>query len=185
MIARNRSLTLTLGVLLLGLAVGFAEDEGDNEDPFALSSPALAAGEPIPVRHTCDAEDLSPPLAWANPPEDAESFALIVDDPDAPTPEPFVHWVAYNLPADLGGLPEGVPPAETLEQGGLQGRNDFGRLGYGGPCPPPGDPHRYQFKLFALDAAPALEAGAGKGALLEAMDGHVLAQVQLEGTYQR
>lgn len=148
-----------------------------------FTSPAFTDGSPIPRKHTCDAEDLSPPLAWTGLPAGVRSLALICDDPDAPAGT-WVHWVLYNLPATTAGLPEGVPAAERA-QGALQGRNDFGRLGYGGPCPPRGKPHRYFFKLYALDTELGLKPGAAKADVVRATQGHILAEGQLMGTYQR
>jgi Raf kinase inhibitor-like YbhB/YbcL family protein len=152
--------------------------------PIALTSDAFAAGEAIPVRHTCDGQDLSPPLAWGDLPAGTESLALVVDDPDAPV-RTWVHWVAFSLPAGTTSLPEAVPAGEVLPGGGLQGSNSWQRLAYGGPCPPPGSEHHYVFTLYALDATLDLEAGADKGALLEAMEGHILGQGELVGRYGR
>lgn len=143
-----------------------------------ITSTAFAYGEPIPARYTCKGADVSPPLSW-QPQEGAQSFALIVDDPDAPMGV-FTHWVIYNLPAEMTGLPEGVPPDAYS-----QGRNSFGRVGYNGPCPPPGRPHRYNFTLLALDLPPTLPAGLDKAGLLKAVSGHVLAQSVWMGTFQR
>ena len=138
----------------------------------------------IPTRFTCDGEDVSPPLEWDGAPDGTESFALICDDPDAPAGT-WVHWVLFGLPGDVRRLPEGVSAAAAGIGGSRQGTNDFKRLGYGGPCPPKGAPHRYFFKLYALDAPVDLEPGATKEALLEAMEGHVLAEAQLMGKYAR
>jgi len=155
---------------------------------FRLSSPAFGEGAAIPAKHTCDGSDLSPALAWSGAPPAAKAFALIADDPDAPAGT-WVHWVLFNLPASLVALPENVPKTETLPDlgggGALQGRNDFRKIGYGGPCPPPGKPHRYFFKLYALDAALPLKAGATKADVERAMKGHILGQAQLIGTYAR
>lgn len=147
-----------------------------------ITSTAFTHEGMIPRRFTCDGEDVSPPLAWKGVPPEAKSLALIADDPDAPR-KTWVHWVLYNLPATSGGLPEGVPAERTLA-GGRQGTSDFGRIGYGGPCPPSGT-HRYFFKLFALDAQLDLLPGATKEELLRAMEGHVLAEAQLMGRYRR
>ncbi len=147
-----------------------------------LSSLAFAEGASIPVRYTCDGDNLSPPLAWEGVPSSAASLALIVDDPDA---RGWVHWVLYDLPIDVVELPEGVAASETTPSGARQGVNDFNDLGYGGPCPPGGSPHRYSFKLYALDVALGLEAGTKKSELLGAIDGHILGEGQLTGTYQR
>lgn len=165
---------------------GLQADRGSQESgaALALSSPAFQEGERIPRRHTCDGGDRSPPLAWAEVPETTRSLALVVDDPDAPA-RSWVHWVYYDLPAELAGLPGSIPAKERPETGGVQGRNDFGTLGYAGPCPPRGPEHRYVFRLYALDTILELPAGATRAALLAAMDGHVLASGRLVGTYRR
>ena len=150
---------------------------------FELISSAFSGGEAIPRRHTCDGEDLSPALAWEDAPEGVASFALIMDDPDAPVGT-WVHWVLFNIPATARSLEEGMAPDAQLADGSRHGSNSWGRLGYGGPCPPSGI-HRYFFKLYALDEALDLEPGASKEDLLEAIQGHVLAQTELMGTYSR
>ncbi len=149
-----------------------------------LTSSAFQEGESIPRQYTDDGANVSPPLAWSEPPTGTRSLALICDDPDAPRGT-WVHWVLFNLPADLRELPENVPSDAVLENEARQGRNDFGKLGYGGPAPPRGKPHRYFFKLYALDVVLPLTAGASKAQLLEAMKGHILAEGQLMGKYQR
>ena len=149
-----------------------------------VSSAAFQEGGTIPTKYTCVGQDISPQLAWSESPAGTQSFALIVDDPDAPGGV-FTHWVLFNIPSDSRELPEAVPAQPQLTGGALQGRNDFGRVGYGGPCPPPGRPHRYQFTLYALDRLLDLKAGASKKQVLEAMQGHILAQGQLTGTFQR
>lgn len=153
---------------------------------FKLTSGAFEEGGRIPTRFTCDGPDVSPALAWSDAPADTKALALICDDPDAPRGT-WVHWVLYDVPVGITTLPEGVPAEEVLPDLGRakQGRNDFGRIGYGGPCPPPGKPHRYFFKLYALDAALRLEAGATKADVERAMQGHVLGNAQLMGTYGR
>jgi len=151
---------------------------------FTLSSSSFQEGAPIPAKHTCDGADVSPPLAWSGAPSGAAGFALIMDDPDAPAGT-WVHWVLYDLPARSGALAENVAKTETLKDGAVQGRNDFPRTGYGGPCPPPGKAHRYFFKLYALDAPLGLKPGATKRDVERAMQGHVLATAQLMGTYAR
>jgi Raf kinase inhibitor-like YbhB/YbcL family protein len=145
---------------------------------FALESSAFEHAQPIPNRYTCDGDDVSPPLGWANVPEEAQSLALLVDDPDAPRGV-FTHWVAWGLDPGTGGLGEGeAAPGE--------GRNDFGTAGYRGPCPPPGHgPHRYVFRLYALDRDLELDPGAGKPELEQAIEGHVLTTAELVGTYER
>lgn len=148
-----------------------------------LESSAFEDEGMIPEKYTCDGEDISPPLKWIGVPEDAKSLALIADDPDAPGGT-FVHWVLFNLPPNTEELSENVPNQETLQNGAKQGKNDFPKIGYGGPCPPSGT-HRYYFKIYALDTELDLEAGATKSDLEDAMEGHILAQGQLMGKYER
>jgi Raf kinase inhibitor-like YbhB/YbcL family protein len=150
-----------------------------------LTSTAFAEGSAIPKSHTADGADRSPALAWDEVPDGTKAFALICDDPDAPRRLPWVHWVLYDLPPDCRALPEGVATTADVPGGGRQGKNDFGLLGYGGPSPPRGKPHRYFFKLHALDAAVGLAAGASRHDLDRALQGHVLAEATLMGTYQR
>jgi len=151
---------------------------------MSLTSPAFAEGKAIPIKYSGQGENISPPLNWSGAPAGAKSFALIVEDPDAPMGT-FTHWVIFNLPPDKTALQENVPTSETLADGARQGENDFGRMGYGGPMPPGQNPHRFFFKIFALDTKLELDAGASKKGLLEAMKGHVLAEGKLMGTYQR
>jgi Raf kinase inhibitor-like YbhB/YbcL family protein len=152
-----------------------------------LTSTAFAPAENIPARHTCEGKDISPALSWSGIPEKAKSLVLIVDDPDAPDPAApkmtWVHWVLYNIPPQTQSLPEGVAP-ESLPHGTLQGLNDWKRTGYGGPCPPIGR-HRYFFKLYALDTLLSDLHRPTKAALEKAMQGHILAQTELVGTYQK
>ena len=152
--------------------------------PFSLQSTAFKEGADIPRQYTCEGADTSPALNWSEPPQKTQSFALIADDPDAPVGT-WVHWVAWNIPASTRQLPENVAKGADLAGGGRQGTNDFRKTGYGGPCPPPGKPHRYFFKLYALDATLDLKPGAGKKDVEQAMKGHVLAEAQLMGKYQR
>ncbi|NCC21372.1 MAG: YbhB/YbcL family Raf kinase inhibitor-like protein [Alphaproteobacteria bacterium] len=146
-----------------------------------LKSPAFGHGQPIPEIHACEGEDISPELSWSDVPGDAKTLALVVDDPDAPGGT-FTHWVIYNIPAKAEGLPEGVPNDEILENGARQGVNDFRNYGYGGPCPP-GGTHRYFFRLYALDSKLPLQPGASKSELVEAMEGNILEETDLMGTY--
>ena len=148
-----------------------------------ITSSAFEDGGLIPAKYTCDGADISPPLQWDGPPEGTRSIALICDDPDAPVGT-FVHWVLFNLPPETKELVENVPADETLPNGAKQGTSDFGRIGYGGPCPPSGT-HRYFFKIYALDTEIDLAVGAGKSQLLKAIEGHILAQGQLIGKYKR
>lgn len=150
---------------------------------IAITSNAFDEGGLIPSKYTCDGVDVSPPLRWDGIPEGAASIALICDDPDAPMGT-WVHWVLFNLPARAKELAENITTDETLTDGTRQGINDFGKIGYGGPCPPSGT-HRYFFKIYALDTQLDLATGADKSQLLEAMEGHILAQGQLMGKYKR
>jgi Raf kinase inhibitor-like YbhB/YbcL family protein len=145
-----------------------------------VRSTAFAGGGPIPARFTCSGADVSPPVSWSGVPGGAQSIALTVIDPDAPG-RPFTHWVLFNMPPSTTDLGEGGP----LPQGGVEGRNDFGSNGYRGPCPPPGAPHHYHFKLYALDTTLSLRSGASEGALEDAIRGHVLASGELIGTFKR
>ncbi|HEY3128665.1 MAG TPA: YbhB/YbcL family Raf kinase inhibitor-like protein [Acidobacteriota bacterium] len=151
---------------------------------FEIKSSAFENNQPIPKKYTCEGSDVSPPLTWSNPPQGTKGFALIADDPDAPMGT-WVHWVLYDLPSGTHELREGIPAHETLPSGGVQGLNDFKKIGYGGPCPPPGKPHRYFFKLYALNGKTDLKPRATKQQLLDAMKGHVLGEAQLVGTFKR
>jgi len=153
--------------------------------PLALVTSAFRDGGPIPVRYTCDGDNVSPPLAWSGVPPATRSLALLCDDPDAPRARPWVHWVLFDLPPDRQELPEALPPAPVLPDGSRQGTTDFGRPGYGGPCPPRGGPHRYIFQLYALDTKLTLDSTATMEEVVAAMAGHMLAQGRLTGTYQR
>jgi Raf kinase inhibitor-like YbhB/YbcL family protein len=178
-------LILTFSVLAVGCHRGPDESPlGDVPMTITLTSSAFQEGEAIPKVHTGDGADTTPALQWTEPPAGTKTLALICDDPDAPRGT-WVHWVLFNLPAGPRELPAGVPTRETLDNGARQGKNDFGKIGYGGPAPPRGKPHRYFFKLYALDATLNLSAGASKAQLLDAMKGHALAEGQLMGTYKR
>jgi Raf kinase inhibitor-like YbhB/YbcL family protein len=149
-----------------------------------ITSPAFADGERIPVKHTADGDDVSPELRWGGLPPNTQSIALVCEDPDAPRGI-WTHWVLFNLPADKPMLAEGVSTEKELPDGTRQGKNDFGKIGYGGPSPPKGKPHRYYFKLYALDTKLNLSAGATRQQLLDAIKGHVVAEGQLMGQYGR
>jgi Raf kinase inhibitor-like YbhB/YbcL family protein len=153
---------------------------------FSLTSDAFTDGESIPARFTCDGDDVSPALKWQDAPEGTQSFALVMDDPDAPGGT-YTHWVIYNIRPQAGGLPEGVEKGERPANGesGMQGQNDFGDTGYGGPCPPGGNPHHYNFRLYALDGVLNLQPGASKDDLLNTMEGRILGETILTGTYKR
>ncbi|MDB5293587.1 MAG: Phosphatidylethanolamine-binding protein [Phycisphaerales bacterium] len=163
-------------------------NEFDVPETISVSSDAFGPGEPIPVKYTADGQNISPPLRWSGVPSDAKSLALIVEDPDAPTPNPFVHWIAFNIPSTLSQLREDVPKSPELQEDApfLQGKNSAMKPGYMGPAPPKGDtPHHYHFQFYALDRTLDLPPGAGRGALLKAMRGNVLAKGRLIGTYER
>ncbi|MGA9452671.1 MAG: YbhB/YbcL family Raf kinase inhibitor-like protein [Verrucomicrobiia bacterium] len=184
----NARMDLWFASALFGclLTASCADNKSGKEETMSIqiTSTAFADGQPIPAKYTCDGNDISPPLQWTNTPANTKSFALIADDPDAPMGT-WVHWVAYDLPANTTGLPEDVAKTQTLAGGAKQGLNDFRRIGYGGPCPPSGKPHRYFFKIYALDAVLNLKPGLTKRELLKVTNGHVLAEGQLMGTYQR
>lgn len=152
--------------------------------PFTLTSSAFQEGAIIPTMHTCSGQDVSPPLQWSAPPKGTQSFALIMDDPDAPIGT-WVHWVIFNIPGHTSQLPKGVPPKKSLPTGEQQGVNDFKRIGYGGPCPPPGKPHRYYFKVYALDASLKLQPGGTKAEVLAACQNHILGETHLMGRFGR
>ena len=155
-----------------------------------VTSTAFGEGATIPARYTGEGEDVSPPLAWSGLPEGTKELALICDDPDAPTPQPWVHWVIYKIPVSMTGLPEGIERRARLKQpaGVLQGRNSWPsqNVGYRGPMPPPGHgTHRYYFRLYALEAKLVVSPGVDKRGLLGEIEGHVLEEGRLMGTYQR
>ncbi len=180
-----------MNVLFVAAMLGCLATTGGAEQPnpkkvmnLQITSTAFAEGQSIPQKYTCQGSDISPPLAWTNTPANTKSFALIMDDPDAPMGT-WVHWVLYDLLANTTGLPEDVAKTQFIAGNAKQGLNTWPHLGYGGPCPPPGKPHRYFFKLYALDTLLDLKPGLTKKDLLKAMEGHVLAEGQLMGTYQR
>ncbi|MFI5090955.1 MAG: YbhB/YbcL family Raf kinase inhibitor-like protein [Terriglobales bacterium] len=171
-------------MLLLAAAAWPQQRQGASAMSFTLSSTAFSPGGEIPSKYTCSGADVSPVLNWNDPPAGTQSFALIADDPDAPVGT-WVHWVAYDLPASARQLPEAVAKTEAIAGGGVQGQNDFRKTGYGGPCPPPGKPHRYYFKLHALDRKLNLKPGATKKVVEPAMEGHILTQAEVMGRFQR
>lgn len=195
---RTRCPYLYLAILIQALAIFagalFAADAlggvrvvgelGANTMAFAISSTSFPAGGDIPKKFTCDSADVSPELSWTGAPAGVRSFALIADDPDAPVGT-WTHWVFFDLPPQTTELPEGVPKVDEPPSGGRQGRNDFRKIGYGGPCPPPGKPHRYFFKLYALDQMLNLKSGSGKKEVEQAMQGHILGKAELMGKYGR
>ena len=152
--------------------------------PFQIVTTSFQKGADIPAKYTCKGPDLSPDLAWVAAPEGTKSLALIVDDPDAPAGT-WVHWITYNIPNSVAALREGMPRDPELKDGTRQGKNDFGKIGYNGPCPPPGNTHRYYFRLYALNTTLDLPPGATRAALDKAMAGKVLAHVELMGKFKR
>jgi Raf kinase inhibitor-like YbhB/YbcL family protein len=171
-------------VLIIPLIVAAVAVGGGRTMGFEIKSPAFTQSGMIPRKHTCDGPDVSPALEWTGVPEGAKTLALICDDPDAPVGT-WVHWVLYNLPAHVTNLPEGVPTTEKIDQGASQGTNDFGRIGYGGPCPPPGTPHRYLFKLYALDDKIPLAPGTKKKEVMKALENHIIGQSEIMGKFGR
>ncbi len=182
-IDRNRCRRFCLiGTLALLAAVSVLGD--DSPGKLQLMTTAFGAGGRIPSKFTCSGENISPALSWSQPPPRTRSFALIMDDPDAPAGT-WVHWVVYDLPVSARDLPEHVPPGEAVSGGGAQGINDFSDSDYGGPCPPPGKPHRYFFRLYALDTTLNLRGPVRRRDVDSAMKGHVIAQAELMGTFRR
>lgn len=183
----------TLYFFSLAIALTCTSTMGRNSDQskpgagkmtISISSSAFQNGADIPRKFTCDGADVSPDLSWTDPPAGTQSFALIADDPDAPVGT-WTHWVLFDLPASTRQLSENVSKVDELPGGGRQGRNDFKRIGYGGPCPPPGKPHRYFFKLYAVGRKLELKAGASKQEVEQALQGHTLAKAELMGKYKR
>jgi hypothetical protein len=174
---------LIMVVLALAVPAGV---HGQKASSFKieLKTTSFTPGGFIPKRFTCEAADVSPALAWTDPPPGTQSFAIIEDDPDAPSGT-FVHWLVYNLPAAYRRLPEAVSGNDQMPGGERQGTNDFSRTGYSGPCPPPGRPHRYFIRLYALDARLDLRPAARRQELDAAMQGHILAQAELMGRFAR
>jgi hypothetical protein len=183
---RGFSFALVIIALAAGavLTTGMVLQPLDPSKQIQVTSTAFKNMQPIPRDYTCDGRNVSPPLAWSGAPAGTKSFALIVDDPDAPGGI-WTHWVVFDLPADISELPEEAPKSQLNAGNAQQGLNDFKHLGYGGPCPPAGKPHRYLFKIFALDTTLGLKSGASKKDVETAMAKHILGQGQLAGTYQR
>jgi Raf kinase inhibitor-like YbhB/YbcL family protein len=173
---------ILIGIIPVCLALATLSSGGPAM-AITITSSAFTEGALIPKKHTCDAEDTSPDLKWSGVPKEAKSLALICDDPDAPVGT-WVHWVLFDIPADVNALPAGLPADATLKNGSRHGKNDFRKLGYGGPCPP-GGTHRYFFKVYALDTVLSLDSGSTKAQVVAAMKGHILAEGQLMGKYKR
>lgn len=175
---------LNVCILCFLIAKDAFSQTGAQKMDFKISSTAFQNGSGIPKKFTCEGADVSPPVSWTGAPRNVQSFALIADDPDAPAGT-WTHWVIYDLPANVTGLEENVSKVDNLPNEARQGRNDFRKLGYGGPCPPPGKPHRYFFKLYALDTKLNLAPGASRQDVEQAIQGHVLVRAELMGKYSR
>lgn len=178
----ERTFRVTL-LLSLSVATLIAQGRG-GAHMFKLTSSAFATGTEIPRQYTCKGEDVSPVFEWSGAPQNTATFAIIMDDPDAPGGT-WVHWVMWNIPGTAQSLPEGIARHEQLDDGGRQGRNSFRKVGYNGPCPPPGQTHRYFFRIYALDQKLDLPAGATRSQLDDAMKGHLLAEAEYMGTFHR
>jgi len=179
------SLTLTMLIVILASCGGNKEKTTPAFTPtqtLSLSSSAFQEAGSIPANYTCSGQNVSPPLNWSTSPQGTQTFALIVVDLDAGG---FTHWVLFNLPFDIRELQEAISPQGQLPSGALEGKNGFGKTGYGGPCPPSGRSHQYEFTLYAVNQSLNLTAGASQNQVLEAMQGHILAEGQLMGTCQR
>lgn len=186
---RSRLLVL---VLALATGAGFAATAADPKPKgkeghrmkLQITSTAFKNGEPIPGKHSCSGADVSPPLTIQNIPKEAKSLVLILDDPDAPSGS-WIHWILYGIPPQTTEIPEGTAAKSTSPVTGQLGKNSWGKSEWGGPCPPPGSKHRYFFRLYALDTALSLPRGAAKPDLMRAIEGHILAQGELMGTFLR
>ena len=180
------SLLLASAICLAGNPAGVpaSRKPGRRAMTFILETKAFPKGGEIPSKYTCSGRNVSPALSWSGAPQATRSFALIVEDPDAPSGT-FTHWVVYDLPPGTHQLPENVSQTDGLGGGGRQGRNGFRRTGYGGPCPPPGKAHRYFFRLYALDSTLNLPAGASRQEVESAIRGHLIAQAELMGKFAR
>ena len=164
-------------------AVPQSSAQKQPEAKFQLTSTSFEADSALPAKYTCDGTNVSPALAWNEPPAGTQSFALVVDDPDVAT-KTVIHWLIYDLPPATRALPEGVPTKAKLPDGSRQGKNDHGKIGYSGPCPPPGPAHHYFFKLYALDFQTGLKPKATAADVEKAIKGHILAQAELIARFQ-
>jgi hypothetical protein len=190
----KRRLFIKIGILVFLIGIvsylfqvkiqAYQGESGDNTAKLEIKSDAFEEGSFIPKKYTCDGANVSPPLSWSSVPAGTKSLALVCDDPDAPAGT-WVHWVIFGLSPETVTLPEDIPKKMSVLGRAKQGINDFGKLGYGGPCPPRGNAHRYFFKIYALDTQPDLNAGVTKQELLKAMEGHIIGKGQLIGRYQR
>jgi Raf kinase inhibitor-like YbhB/YbcL family protein len=184
LLLRQALVIMPLLTLLMSMFMVPERVPGQQASKIVLKTTSFEPGGFIPKRFTCEAADVSPALAWGDPPAGTQSFAIIEDDPDAPSGT-FVHWLVYDLPAAYRRLPEALSGNDQMAGGGRQGTNDFSRTGYSGPCPPPGKPHRYFIRLYALDAPTSLPPAATRKELDSAMQGHILGQAELMGRFKR
>jgi len=182
----KKFIPLLIFSLIFAAYAGESKDEPTKKEykEMQIESPAFKDGENIPVKYTCDGKDISPEILWKDILEEVKSLALICDDPDAPL-KTWVHWVIYNIPPESEKLNEDIKPVKTLEDGTLQGINNFRNIGYGGPCPPRGAPHHYHFKVYGLDVKLDVKAGITKKELLNKMEGHIIAKGEIVGLYKR
>jgi Raf kinase inhibitor-like YbhB/YbcL family protein len=180
-VIKSLAATGLLSVSVSGVLVAAAKPA---KGVFQLYSTAFRAGGSIPQRYTCSSDNVSPALSWAEIPAGTQSLVLILSDPDAPSGT-WIHWLVYDLPANARHLPEGLPKNGDIEGGGRQGTNSFQDVGYGGPCPPPGDAHHYHFTLYALNIRIGLEAAASRAQVDRAMQGHIIGKADLVGLYKR
>lgn len=179
----NRLKTPSWCLFALLLAV-YSANSALADEPFRMSSPSIQPGASIAADFTCSGGDSSPAIEWTGAPASTRSFAMIVDDPDAPSGI-FIHWVVFNVPSGTTALKAAIARDSTIPGGGSQGVNGFGNIGYNGPCPPPGKVHHYHFRVFALDSKLDVAAGANAGAVQSAMNGHVVASAEFTGTFSR
>jgi Raf kinase inhibitor-like YbhB/YbcL family protein len=183
-INKKYCITVALGLILIS-PVNSQTKSHNKKMEIKLYSSAFKEGEFIPEKFSCEGSNISPQLHWSNYPQNTKSFAVIVEDPDAPGGD-FVHWIIYNIPGNLSELHEDVTPSRNIPDEVMLGTNGFGKISYGGPCPPPGKPHRYFFRIYALDTIlHHLETGATRQQLISNMSGHIIAEGRLMGKYQR
>jgi len=183
-----RWLNVVISLVLVGVAGYPAQSQTKGAVPanvkFELTSPAFTSGSEIPRQYTCEGPDESPELKWSDPPAGTVAFAVVMHDPAAPVGD-WTHWVIWNIPSSSHGLAANIPREEQLADGTRQGRNSFANIGYNGPCPPPGNPHHYFFRVYALNRKLDLPAGATRGYFSSVLKGHVLAEEEYMGTYRR
>ena len=181
----NKRFTIAVFLTIVMAVTGISVLAQAEQTPvkLSISSPAFANGGSIPIKYTCDGQDISPSLSWSPGPAGTQSYTLVMDDPDAQGT--FAHWVVYNIPGNVTSLNEHMTSIGQLDDGTMQGKNSFGGIGYGGPCPPAGKPHHYRFRVYALDSVLSLSPGASMGEVMNAISGHITAEGELVGVYGR